>query len=449
MRSVSARCLAFLLSLALLPALFTGCAKKDSARDTDAKSASSLKSGIDGIEIPGGYADLNGDTIRISSWFNLEPTAQTAYYEKYLKRKKALEEKFNCKIKYVEIPADELYETVKTSAASADPVADIIRLRSPWVTPVMAGEGLLLPVDTYFDLNDSMWDKVSTRESIYKGRPYGVNSEPPVSWACVWYNKTLVKEAKLKDPAGLISSGTWTWDKWVDYSKAISKLGTKDVRIYGTNIPYPLAFVASNGGRAVKSINNRDVWALNAPEAIDSLKFLRNVANSDYAGGTPDNFAGGRSGFLFAFSWEADFINRLTDKWGLLPYPIGPSAGDFTAYSDELQLMTLPKAGKHPKEAARIWTELSRPYTGVDMDRAAYSKTLGTDKDIKTALMLQTKLSLDRYRGYKDIQNLIFADGNSIGDIVADKTARPIEEWVNEISPAAEDAISRIWTKYK
>jgi ABC-type glycerol-3-phosphate transport system substrate-binding protein len=285
---------------------------------------------------------------------------------------------------------------------------------------------------------------------MYKGKPYGVNSGSLTSWACVWYNKNLVKKAKLKDPADLLSSKTWTWDKWVEYSTAISKLSTQSGKVYGTNVPHPLAFITSNGGKAVKSINNKDVWSLDAPEAIDSLKFLKNVASSNYTGGTPEDFANGNLGFLYAFSWETGFSDNMADKWGLLPYPIGPNTKDFTAYNEELQLMTLPKSGKHPKEAARIWTELSKPYPGVDIAREAYSNTLSDDKDIETALMMQTKFSLDRYWGYQEIQNLIYAQDNSaLNNAISDKATRPVEERVKDITPAAQAAIDKLWAKYK
>lgn len=338
-----------------------------------------------------------------------------------------------------------------TTAASADPIADLIRLRSPWVVPVLAGEGLLLPVDQYFNLEDPLWNPICTQESMYKGKPYGVNSEPPTSWACVWYNKTLMEKAGLKDPYEMVYSLTWTWEKWIEYSGAVSALSTDDQKVYGTNIPHYLAFIASNGGRAVRRVNDRDAWTLDSPEAIDAVRFLKNIMKNDFVGGDARDFAEGRLGFYFSFNWANDFKEKMTDEWGMLPYPIGPNIDDYTAYTEEVQLMCLPKEAPYPKETAIIWTELSRPYPDYDYARSIYGKYFKTIRDVETALMLQNKLSLDRYWGYDKIRFDIISsnNGRSLADAIEGTYGRMYEEWLEEVTPMANSILEEIWSKYK
>ncbi|MBR1470398.1 MAG: extracellular solute-binding protein [Lachnospiraceae bacterium] len=165
------------------------------------------------------FADDDSETLRAEKTFNQDIA------NRKFDLVSALEEKYNCTFKWVNLTYDGTAESLQTSTLAGAPDADIYMVATSMAVPAQANGLLLdlhdvLPADhdlfteqkymTYLDLGDG-------KASIlwYQG---GFKNTYPLG-----FNMQMLEENGLEDPRELYARGEWTWDKFMEYCKVLTQ----------------------------------------------------------------------------------------------------------------------------------------------------------------------------------------------------------------------------------
>ncbi len=407
----------------------------------------------------GEKVDLKGYTVKIASFINLDPKVPTnVYYQQGTQREKEVREKYNVKFQYIMVPGQGIRDRLPASVMAGDPLGDIVRCRSGWVLPVFAGRGIVEPADKYFDISDPLWNPYILQQSIYKGRVMGVNHQENTSYWRLFYNRSMMQRLGLPDPQTYVSSKQWTWQKFEEYLARITQDTDNDGKtdIYGASSLSWQAIIASNGGKIVSEIDGKDYWTLNRPESVEALKWWQKLYNAGYIGYTGESavadFIAGKAGFYVYYN--TNFRTSMKDKWGLVPFPLGPQAKDYANWWDEVHLMCIPANSKYPKEVAAIWTDLSRWYPNAPsrekMHRDVVENMFDDPRDAEMDIMLAKKFWLDKYFSYTDVNRQIWPGGtDNIENVLEGRAGKSIEQWINERSAQCQNIIDQLWASFE
>jgi len=96
--------------------------------------------------------DMKGQSIKILTWAKA-PTDETQEGALQLERQKEVEKKYNVKIEWVVVPWGTSMDMVTAAGLSGEPVADFALFTIYQAIPLI-NEGLLRPIDEYFDFDD-------------------------------------------------------------------------------------------------------------------------------------------------------------------------------------------------------------------------------------------------------------------------------------------------------
>ncbi|MFD0713264.1 ABC transporter substrate-binding protein [Paenibacillus sp. GCM10027626] len=364
--------------------------------------------------------NMNGETIRILQWASA-PDPNTQEGELMLARQKEVEEKYNVKIEWVTVGWGENVTMVANAALSGEPVAEIVNYVIYQAIPAI-NQGLLLPVDDYFDFDDPKWPAGIKNYGSYEGKMYGFKSMVH-SGSGIYYNKTLFEREGLKDPHDLIAEDNWTWESFLD----IAQKATKDTDGDGvtdqwgfTNVGGNLAriLIYSNNGKLIDNRDGKYVFAYDDPNTVEALHFMSDLFNvhkvaapnkhgsDDYAD-TQTLFSGGKAAMVTGELWEGATRTQMTDEQGFVPFPKGPKATEFSNTIENFEMWYMPANVKRPKEVAAIWQELQLwDRVGKAKREGAELQNLASEKDI------QVMLEISDY-----VLPLFLPLGGALGDI--------------------------------
>ncbi len=409
MKKTLLKVFALMLCVACI-ASFTGCNKSrpvEAGNDTQTPEASNKKATE--------TIDLNGDTIKISAWWDSTPTDEDGKAAIA-----ALEEKYNCKIEYVNIPFDSYVSKFNASVLAGEPVADIAYMEVTRAIPALAKAGTIIPVDEYFDFSDPKWPSNINQMGRYAGKQYGFSN---YSWDAsgFYYNKELIEKAGVPDPFDLQEKGEWNWDTFLETAKAT----TKDTDGDGTNDQWGLVsqmyslhnpMVLSNNGEFIKMTDDGEAqYMLDTPNTMEALQFLNDLYNkykvimpprdeNDWYD-APKAFSQGLVAMFFGWEWDGvDFKKSMNTEFGFVAFPKGPKASEYIVpIHTEAKVYVMPKGAKHPKEAAKIFEELSSFDKEKDLISFKEWLNLGlyNDKYLPTADKIYGKGKSTLYAGYQ------------------------------------------------
>jgi len=139
-------------------------------------------------------------------------------------RNKAVEEKYNVKIKQVKV--DDIVAKVRSSVLSGVIEYDAI-LAAGRELATMNIEGLLLDLNTVerFDFTKSYWDKNACEQLEINGKLYFTNCAMNIhSYGYgMFFNEKLLSDNGLKTPHEYMAENNWTIDTWTMLAKSVSK----------------------------------------------------------------------------------------------------------------------------------------------------------------------------------------------------------------------------------
>jgi multiple sugar transport system substrate-binding protein len=249
--------------------------------------------------------------------------------------------------------------------------------------------GVLVPLDTYIsdpkdglssaqlaDINTSLYF------SKYDGKTIGVASA--VMEQVMYYNADMLKAAGFDQPPT-------TWDEFDKVCAAVSK--PPDTYCYSF-IPSASTFAAWIWSRAGNyATSDEKAAAFNSPEGINTLEWLKNLANQHWAyqpasayGDTTD-FANGKVAFTFSSSSGLPYYSSAVSgsqhpfKWSIAPFPAGPNGRQVVdSFNTSMGIL---KTTPEKQKAAWLWIKFMLGKDG------------GTDWALATAYFPTSKSTLD------------------------------------------------------
>lgn len=400
-------CLSFVIS-------FTGCGEKPvEAGDDDGPKATD-------DNVSAERSGLNGDTIKISMWWDGAPTTELAKATI-----KAIEEKYNCKIEYVSIPFEGYISKLNASVLSGEPMADIVYIEARTL-PALTEADIIIPVDGFFDFSDPKWPSIIKQTGQYAGKQYGFAS---YSWdgAGIYYNKEMIEKAGIPDPFDLQEKGEWNWDTFIETARATTKDTDGDGAIdqWGLSDQIYYMFnpiVLSNDGDFIKITDDgRAQYMLDTPNAIEALQFVSDLYNKykvvmppveEYEWfDAPRAFTQGKVAMFHGQQWDGvDFKKSFNTEYGFVAFPKGPKAQDHIApIHTEAKVYVMPKGTRHPKEAAMIFEELFSFDKEVNLSgfRGWMSPGLYSNKYYATVDKIYGRGKLTLYSGFQTYEQTL------------------------------------------
>ncbi len=176
----------------------------------------------------------------------------------------------------------------------------------------------------------------------------------------VYYNVNMVTvENKLEDPYEVYMRGEWTFDKFEEYAKKLTKYDSSGaVTIYGANFPAAATLsqvIKANGGSFGK-ITGEGTWqeTLSDAKTVRAFEYLQKWFYTDPCMNIPQ----GTWGTSFQQFWDGkaamaigsaqcakDSVNRVLDEGGLgiVPLPVGPNGKQEDVFiNDPAFVFTIP-----------------------------------------------------------------------------------------------------------
>jgi|LSQX01.1.fsa_nt_gb multiple sugar transport system substrate-binding protein len=471
----------FLVALILLTSI-VGCGPKGNSDNTvDAKSneeedknEDTENSNTNEEDLKDKYEafDLGGRTIKISSWWPvvqdssmkkpdpaIYPSENLAKYENI----KKIEEKYNCKIQFIEVSWEQMEFQLEESVLEGLPYADIVYLPMNFSIPAIA-KGYLLPISEFASPNsDILTDNIAVT-SLGKliDDEYGVKIiEVPDNGVFMGYNKSIIDELGLETPIEIYknNSRNWNWEKFLEYAKAATSDVDGDGNIdrfgYGGFINRTIAnFVIANDGELFSDFDSGK-HGLDNPKTIRALEFINELYNKHKVVYTArgdlwnyeDNYSSFKNGDILFFpvlSWMLEEIKGLPFEYGIVPFPTGPDniSGKTCAISQDA--FYIPKGVEEPKKVYQVLEELLWFFgdnTGLrDDNKKEWLKNLWVTEEA-----YQMSIEVSTYHGKFEFYEFVpgFPMGEIMGNIISG--GMKVEEAVELYKEQAQDAVDQLY----
>lgn len=146
----------------------------------------------------------------------------------------------------------------------------------------------------------------------------------------LYFNKNLFDEAGIDYPTDQLEAGDWTWETFKEASAAIRDLGP-DIYGFGMNAWWGNweLFINEAGGSYFTP--GRDGCALNSPEVVNAMTFMRSLYADDvavpYGTDSEPPFVAGNVGMFLNGRWATpNFLAQIKDfEWDAAEVPAGPA----------------------------------------------------------------------------------------------------------------------------
>lgn len=258
---------------------------------------------------------------------------------------RAIEEKYNCEFRFVNLTWEGVIESINTSIAAGKPECDMYLVDLQFGVPAVLNGYAQALEDFLPSDNDVFNDQVVMKSLNIMGdeKSYLFSAQfPNLNSYMLGFNATMIEEAGLENPQDLYDRGEWTWDKFREYLLALTQDtngdGATDVYGYCGTWTNALAQLLMSNGAGIASSTTQ---SLDSPATIETLELIYNIYNVDKSArpwnqdNWDDNVTAFASG-LCAFFTDAPWINSsympADADWelGMVPWPIGPSGNQET-----------------------------------------------------------------------------------------------------------------------
>jgi len=325
----------------------------------------------------GGKVDLKGQEFVVGNWWEDYDVAsfkpQNDVEERILEWRKKIQNDNGFKMRTRNVAGwAEYLQAVSTSIMSGRPVTQALYMQPDWAMTLYK-QGLLAPIpasdflkkDTVIAGKQVAYNQDVAKLFTFGGKQYaiGIGYGGSQHSAGVYFNKRLFKEAGLDpdEPYNLQKAGTWTWDKFIEISKKLTRDTRNTGRINTWAMPADLSteildlIVFSNGGEYIgKNAQGQFTNATNSPAFIESLQFARRLMTEGVMMPRPDGsnwdwywptFHDGVVAMLLEPEWRRGQMQDMKDDWGYVLFPKGPRMKDYRFPNDE-NVIVIPSTYK-------------------------------------------------------------------------------------------------------
>ncbi|HOJ79462.1 MAG TPA: extracellular solute-binding protein [Clostridiales bacterium] len=382
--------LALSLVTVMMVAVIAGCGQKTGTTPTDttpdevepapAEQTPSEPADEEPEPEPEEIRDLGGRVIKVAAWWDLTPQGGTPSGDRQVARREEMEQKYNFKFEYVNVPWDQTVETYSSSVMAGDPFADIATLEDNWVIG-LANSGFVTELDSLFDFTDEKWDQVTKSLSTINGKTYGMGTGKWWPRGIVFYNKNIFEREGLENPYELMKNGQWTWEKLEEIARKATKDTNNDGKIdqWGLGgMDIDCSLVISNGSEFASIVDGKAKLNFREPAVLEAFNFYQRLCKEgiifnkfnyeaeeipwDLAANV---FKEGKIAMFWYQYWKIDdFRDNMADDYGLVLPPIGPSNTEKKYYCmiSGHNFQTIPKNVKNVEDIAFIWNKWTEPF---------------------------------------------------------------------------------------
>lgn len=265
---------------------------------------------------------------------------------------KEIEEKYNVTIEYQNLTYSGVQESINTSILAGQPDCDIYMVDLVWgVSTVLNGYATdlrtVLPEDNKLFTHE---DTVMNFIDLGDGKATLLNPVAAENVVANTYplafNLQMIQDANLEDPRDLVAKGEWTWDKFREYCRVLTKDndgdGATDVYGFGgwPQDYFPLLLM-SNGTYVAKGEKEN----FSSAEVGEVLKFMQDMCLTDKSVyPIPEENGWDVCRFLYRdgkvaftpiacwiqaqnndYDWLGDTGTQLPFDMVYVPWPVGPS----------------------------------------------------------------------------------------------------------------------------
>lgn len=300
--------------------------------------------------------DLNGKTVYIGG--PSEDFAENGlHYDRFMQA----QELFNCQIEFIPINSSELYIT-RLMAGDADYDIWGYGNRQFWQN---VNRDLFYPVNTvldegYFDSLPSIARNVVLNNFNYDGNIYSFGVWPGLyAMSYTIYNKTLLEREGAEDPYELYINDEWTWDKYTEIAKSVTRdtdgdgvvdqWGIEDVwwrQAYFYALANDASMVEYKDGRyqftfadeaAIETLEQIYRW-FNVDQVIDPERDQNHIHNGKAAMYVHNTIVLGEI-----------LDTGIRDEFRLVPVPKGPHSEHYVYPIRGVNGWVLPATSKNPE----------------------------------------------------------------------------------------------------
>lgn len=404
--------------------------------------------------------DFGGRVVRIGSYYDMTPDPESSVFsEAYSKRIAYVEENYNCKIEFVNIGGNYVDQYV-TSVLAGDPIVDLGYVLSYKLLPSLIEGGIAYPVSDLgvFDFDDYKWSRTDTAAGTYKDKVYTMGMKAASMGYGIFWNKTLFEQAGLPDLYELYENGEWTWDKFKEIAIAGNQDTDKDgeIDIWGFNQRenFVWSFMTSNNAEAITKTKDGVEVNLDSEEAQEALEgYADFMINAPHLNGWLGDWQGqifsfrdGQSMMCYEAWWISyAYLKDMSDEWGFVPFPMGPSGTEYASYNKEASPLMMLNGIEKPEEVAQIVDLIYDVYeTDEEWDDSiiASFESQATDSTaVDICLETLDKVQVSPLMGFGDLNTLINEMVNEIGT-GASTPQTALETYKSAIDKAVADLAS-------
>ena len=329
---------------------------KEDTKSAETETAADTEESSDAAVADSGYEakDLGGRTIKIGLWWDeywdsnyqslddIEAAGGSWTNEETMQMKldavRAVEEKWNCKIEWVNLGWDGIIDSINTSVTAGTPDCDIYLTDLQFgISPV--ANGYVQKISDYAPADsDILTDgTVFTRQNLLGNDDYLFHESTTIPSVAMYmtYNAAMIDSLGLEAPESLAEKGEWTWDKFAEYAKACTQDtdGDGNMDVYGYGSAWTLTvqgFCASNNA----AIADSSTEGLSDPKTVEAFNFIDQLYNVDKSARPYQDdwnndllaFSSGKVAFAFAQPWILiQEIDNHDFDMRICPAPVGPS----------------------------------------------------------------------------------------------------------------------------
>ena len=220
--------------------------------------------------------DLKGREIVI--WGTTAPKKGEIWYESW----KDVEAEYNCKLKFTKVSYSVAVQKMTAGALSGTAECDIWNAQWYDTFPSFVAKGMAAPLsDHYAFSKDPNWQGDGNRNNFWNGKLYGLNTGTSGPGWGLWYNKSMLRAANLKDPADLVKQGKWNWTTFLDMCQKLTKTSGGNTTQWGYYDEYLfMNLILTNGGEMI-DIDNKSgpKFTMNSEATKYAMRFAIDLAN--------------------------------------------------------------------------------------------------------------------------------------------------------------------------
>ncbi len=419
--------------------------------------------------------DFGGRTIKVGVWWDYFYTSDhtaitddpglsnTETAQMKLDNVRRIEEKYKCKIQFVNFGWDGIKESINTSITAGTPECDIYLTDLQFGIPAVIN-GLAQELTAIAPENSDLFeDQVVVKPLEALGGTYFFQEQGlPQSGIFLGYNATMLADLGLEDPQALYARGEWTWDKFAEYALAGTKDtdndGTKDVYGYGGVFTDLVNGLVMNNGGTLAGEKTEGLSSKPVTEALDFINRLYNVdgsARSWNGDDWDDNLLAWSDGKVMFWTAQAWLLKQEVDAaikegaelpfdYHIVPYPAGPS-GDGKAYSPVSgNWYIVPVGVQEPTKVLQIFEEFLNWFDGDTEyrdDPTWFESCFTTEEDVNLAYTTGENLKLDPWGS---LEPRFSFSGSVWWPIVVNKDTT-VAQAVESAKPVLQDALNTFW----